>query len=65
MYLSYHSFSKFILYGWGYNKTRHSDKDQLHPMGNVAAQAMHIVNGETYKVGTFAELIRYDAGTLN
>ena len=65
MYLSYHSFSKFILYGWGYNTTRQTDKEQLHPMGTVAAQAMQNVNGETYQVGTFAELLPYNAGSFN
>ena len=65
MYLSYHAYSKFILHGWCYDSINHSNKDQLHVMGNVAAQAMQGVNGDTYMVGTCVDIIGYEsAGVL-
>ena len=40
MYLTYHSYGQYVLYGWGYEASYPPNKDQLHAMGNVAAQAM-------------------------
>ena len=63
MYLTYHSYGQYVLYGWGYERAYPPNKDQLHDMGNVAAQAMHKINGGTsYTVGGAAVLLNAAAG---
>ena len=63
MYLTYHSYGQYVLYGWGYEASYPPNKDQLHAMGNVAAQAMQQANGgSSYSVGGTAVLLYAAAG---
>ena len=52
MALTYHSFGRYVLYGWGYEDSYPPNKDQLHAMGKVGALAMEKANGgSNYAVG--------------
>ena len=63
MYLTFHSFSQLVLYGWGYEKLDPPTVDSLRTMGNIAADAMRIENGgSTYSVGGAAKLMYEAAG---
>ena len=65
MYLTYHSYGQYVLYGWGYDTIDPPNVDQLRTMGNIAAEAMRTENGgSTYQVGGAAELL-YAASGLN
>ena len=65
MALTYHSFGQFVLYGWGYEDSYPPNKDQLHAMGSVAAEAMQKANGgSSYTVGSVVEAIGYAAAGL-
>ena len=63
MYLTYHSYGKYVLYGWGYKPSYPPNKDQLDAMGKVAANAMHKVGGGSrYTVGGAAVELYAAAG---
>ena len=63
MYLTYHSYGQYVLYGWGYAPLDPPNVNQLHAMGDVAAQAMENVNGgSSYSVGGAATLLYAAAG---
>ena len=63
MYLSFHSQGQLVLYGWGYDKLDSPNVDSLRIMGNIAAEAMRIENGEsTYRVGGAAKILYEAAG---
>ena len=65
MYLTYHSYGQYVLYGWGYDKIDPPNVDQLHSMGNVAANAMRNENGgSSYSVGGAAKLLYAASGRL-
>ena len=58
MYLTYHSYGQYVLYGWGYDNFDPPNVDQLRSMGNVAASAMRSENGgSTYSVGGASKLL--------
>ena len=58
MYLTYHSYGQYVLYGWGYDNFDPPNVDQLRSMGNVAANAMRNENGgSTYSVGGASKLL--------
>ena len=59
MYLTFHSYGQYVLYGWGYDKIDPPNVDQLRTMGNIAAEAMLEENGSTYAVGGCAKLLNY------
>ena len=63
MFLTYHSYGQYVLYGWGYAPVNPPNKNQLHTMGAIAAQAMQSVNGGSgYSVGNAASLLYSAAG---
>ncbi len=63
MYLTFHSFGQYVLYGWGYDKIDAPNADQLRTMGNVAAEAMRIENGGSpYSVGVASKLMYSASG---
>ena len=65
MYLTYHSYGQYVLYGWGYDTVDPPNVDQLHAMGNVAAEAMRNENGgSSYRVGGAAKLLYPASGLL-
>ena len=58
MYLTYHSYGQYVLYGWGYDNFDPPNVDQLRSMGNVAANAMRNENGgSSYSVGGASKLL--------
>jgi carboxypeptidase A4 len=65
MYLTFHSYGQYVLYGWGYDKIDAPNVDQLRTMGNVAAEAMRIENGgSSYSVGGAAKLLYAASGDI-
>ena len=60
MFLTYHSFSQLILYGWGYEKSDPPNVNELRTMGNIAAAAIKQATGRNYVVGGAAKLL-YEA----
>ena len=39
MYLTIHSYGQFFLYSWGYDYLYTKDKDELHRLAKLGAQA--------------------------
>ena len=65
MYLTYHSYGQYVLYGWGYDRVDPPNVDQLRSMGNIAAAAMRKENGgSNYQVGGAANLMYAASGKL-
>ena len=65
MYLTYHSYGQYVLYGWGYEKIDPPNVSQLRSMGNVAADAMRDENGgSSYAVGGAAKLLYAASGRI-
>ena len=62
MFLTYHSYGQYVLYGWGYAPADPPNKDELDEMGRIAADAIRAVNGKSYSVGGAAELLYSAAG---
>ena len=63
MFLTYHSYGQYILYGWGYDKIDPENIDKLKQLANVGANAMKIGNwGNDYTVGGAAKLLGSAAG---
>ena len=53
------------MYGWGYDTIDAPNVDQLHAMGNIAAEAMQNKNdGSSYSVGNSAMLLYRASGWL-
>ena len=64
MYLTYHSYGQYVLYGWGYDKVDPHNVFQLRSMGKIASDAMRNANGgSSYKVGGAAKLLGVASGT--
>ena len=62
MFLTLHSYGKYILHGWGYDKVDPPNVEELRAMGNIAAEAMsNEYGGYSYKVGGAAKLLDYPA----
>ena len=65
MYLTYHSYGQYVLYGWGYDNFDPPNVDQLRSMGNAAANAMKNVNGGSeYSVGGASKILYPASGNL-
>ena len=65
MYMTYHSYGQYVLYGWGYEKLDPPNVTQLHAMGTVAADAMRNANGgSSYSVGGAAKLLYEASGKI-
>ena len=65
MYLTYHSYGQYVLYGWGYERADPVNVNQLRTMGNVGANAMRNANGgSSYTVGGAAKLLYAASGNL-
>ena len=65
MYLTYHSYGQYVLYGWGYDAVDPHNVAQLHAMGKVAADAMRNENGgSSYRVGGVAKVFYPVSGLL-
>ena len=63
MYLTYHSYGQYVLYGWGYDEIDPPNVDDLKQLANVGANAMKIGDeGTEYTVGGAAKLLRPAAG---
>ena len=63
MYLTYHSYGQYVLYGWGYDKIDPKNVDDLKQLANVGAKAMKIGDGgNEYTVGGAAKLLEPAAG---
>ena len=64
MYLTYHSYGKYVFYGWGYEKVDPPNVYKLRAMGKVAADAIRKERGRSnYRVGGLAKLL-YRASVL-
>ena len=62
MFLTYHSYGQYVLHTWGYRQGTPPNEAELREMGNIAAQAMQGVNGNSYRVGGAADLLYAAAG---
>ena len=58
MYLTYHSYGQYVLYGWGYDRIDPPNATKLKQLANVGANAMKKENGGSrYSVGGAAKLL--------
>ena len=66
MYLTYHSYGQYVLYGWGYDSKDPPNVNKLRQMANVGANAMKKENGGSrYSVGGAAKLLYPASGTVH
>ena len=58
MYLTYHSYGQYVLYGWGYDSIDPPNATKLKQLANIGANAMKKENGGSrYSVGGAAKLL--------
>lgn len=62
IYITFHSFGQYILYPWGYAAVDSEDSNDLHAMGDAAADAINRVTGRGYSVGSAAKMLYPAAG---
>ena len=63
MYLTYHSYGQYVLYGWGYEKIDPPNVGEIRKMANIGANAMKKENGgSSYSVGGAAKLLYAASG---
>ena len=62
LYLTFHSYGQYILYPWGYAAVDANDANDLHSLGQTAAEAMRTVAGRAYSVGSAAKMLYPAAG---
>ena len=63
MYLTYHSYGQYVLYGWGYEKIDPPNVGEIRKMANIGADAMKKENGgSSYSVGGAAKLLYAASG---
>lgn len=63
LYLTLHSFGKYLLYPWSYTSTLPEDADVLDSLGRRVAAAIDAVNGTTYTVGSSTNVLYAAAGS--
>jgi len=64
VYVDIHSYSQFVLTSWAYTKDEHPRKAEFEVLGTAMQQAIKKKHGQTYKVGSIAELLYIAEGTL-
>lgn len=62
LYVTFHSYGKYILYPWGFTTEPPNDADVLDALGRRVATAIAAVNGSHYHVGGSASILYAAAG---
>ncbi len=65
LYLTFHSYGQYVLYPWGYAAVDSEDVNDLHAMGQAAAEAMRRTSGRAYSVGSAAKMLYPAAGNVD
>uniref|UniRef100_A0A3B4D9J5 Carboxypeptidase A1 n=1 Tax=Pygocentrus nattereri TaxID=42514 RepID=A0A3B4D9J5_PYGNA len=61
-FVSIHSYSQFLLYPYGYTKTRCKDRKELHKLARKAIAALKSLYGTSYTYGSIIKVIYQASG---
>ncbi|XP_019930924.2 carboxypeptidase B1 [Aedes albopictus] len=61
LYINLHSFGGYLIYPWSYESTPVANVGDFKQVGVAAARAMWHYSHQEYKVGSSAEILRYQA----
>ena len=63
LFVTYHSYGQYILYPWGYDKSKNAPNWRaMHAMAEVAGRAMQDNSGHKYTIGSAAKVLYPAAG---
>lgn len=62
LYLTFHSYGKFLLYPWGYTSDLPADWKELHLLASDANYAISSLRGTRYTVGSSTNVLYVAAG---
>ena len=63
LFVTYHSYGQYILYPWGYDKSKDAPNwRKMHAMAEVAGRAMQDNSGHKYTIGSAAKVLYPAAG---
>ncbi|KAJ8971239.1 hypothetical protein NQ314_000801 [Rhamnusium bicolor] len=62
LYLTYHSYGRYLLYPWGYTSDLPSNNDELYSLAVSVNNAIRNVSGTTYTIGTSTNALYAAAG---
>lgn len=62
LYLTFHSYGKYLLYPWGYTDSLPDDADELHGLAVIVERAIREIRGTRYNIGSSTNVLYAAAG---